>query len=395
MVTKVIEDNGRLAQKMRIVVLGYIIRGPLGGLAWHHLQYVLGLSELGHDVYFIEDSDDFPSCYDPSRHITDVDPTYGLRFICETFDRLGLPDRWGYHDAHRNRWHGPLDGHAEKICRSADVFLNVSGINPVRAWLEQVPHRVLIDTDPVFTQIRHLTDPAAQQLAAQHTSFWSFAENVGKADCNVPDDGLPWQATRQPVVLSAWSVAPGPRDGPYTTVMQWDSYKHRDYKGRRYGMKSESFAPFFDLPGRCSARLELALGNQNAPRQELIDAGWQLRDPLEVTLDPWSYQRYLKGSKAEFSVAKQGYVVSQCGWFSERSACYLASGRPVVVQDTGFSEWLTSPGGVIAFKTPEEALTGIEEVNSRYTQHCKAARAVAEEYFDARRVLTELLECVA
>jgi hypothetical protein len=137
----------------------------------------------------------------------------------------------------------------------------------------------------------------------------------------------------------------------------------------------------------------LALGNQDAPRQRLIGAGWQLRDPLEVTRDPWSYQRYLRDSKGEFSIAKQGYVVSQCGWFSERSAVYLASGRPVVVQDTGFSKWLPSTGGVIAFNTPEQALNGIEEINNRYTQHCKEARAVAEEYFDARRVLTELIEC--
>lgn len=383
-----------MTQKLRIVVLGYIVRGPLGGLAWHHLQYVLGLEVLGHDVYFIEDSDDFPSCYDPSRHVTDVDPTYGLQFIREAFDWLELSDRWGYHDAHRGRWHGPLEGKAETICRSADMVLNVSGVNPLRAWLEEVPTRVLIDTDPVFTQIRHLTEPAAHRLAALHTSFFSFGENFGKSECTVPDDGFPWQATRQPIVLEAWAVEPGPREGSFTTVMQWDSYAHRDYKGLRYGMKSESFTSFIDLPNQCSADLELALGSPNAPRQTLLDAGWRLRDPLEVTLDPRTYQEYLKASKGEFSIAKQGYVVSQCGWFSERSACYLASGRPVVVQDTGFSHWLNDVDGVVGFKTPEEALNGIEDVNSRYTKHCEAARAVAKEYFDAHCVLTELLEHV-
>ena len=152
------------ASRLRIVVLGYIVRGPLGGLAWHHLQYVLGLAQLGHDVYFLEDSDDYPSCYDPSRHVFDTDPTYGLRFASSTFERLGLTERWAYHDAHTSQWFGPCGERITDVCRDAVLALNVSGLNPLRPWLLQVPKRIFIDTDPVFTQIRHLQDPGARSL---------------------------------------------------------------------------------------------------------------------------------------------------------------------------------------------------------------------------------------
>jgi len=237
-----------------------------------------------------------------------------------------------------------------------------------------------------------LTDAASRNLALQHTAFLSYGENFGRAACSVPKDGLPWQATRQPVVLDAWPVTPGPARGKFTTVMQWDSYPTREFNGRRYGMKSSSFEPYVDLPKRAGSMLELAVGSPSAPRDLLRSKGWEVRDPLEVTRDPWLYQDYIRQSKAEFSVAKQGYVVSQSGWFSERSACYLASGRPVLIQETGFSRWMETGAGVISFCTLEEAFAGIEEINSRYGFHCRASRQAAEEYFDSNRVLSHLIE---
>lgn len=359
---------------LRIVVLGYIVRGPLGGLAWHHMQYVLGLARLGHDVYFIEDSDDYPACYDPARDVIATDPSFGLNFIASAFTRLGLKERWAYHDAHTSRWHGLAATRAIDICASADILLNLSGVNPLRSWVEQIPVRAFVDTDPAFTQIRHLTDEAARLLAAQHTVFFTFAENIQRPGCLVPADGFSWQPTRQPIVLDAWLVTEGHRKGKWTTVMQWDSYRKLEYQGRRYGMKSDSFKDYMEMPARAGRIFELALGSQSAPRELLANKGWTLRDPLEVTRDPWTYQQYLQESKAEWSVAKHGYVASRSGWFSERSAAYLASGRPVLTQETGFSEWLQTKAGVIAFSTPEEALAGIEEINRRYEFHCRAAR---------------------
>jgi hypothetical protein len=376
----------------RIIVLGYLVRGPLGGLAWHHLQYVLGLARLGHDVYFAEDSDDYPSCYDPERGVVDMDPSYGLRFTTEVFGQVGLGARWAYYDAHTARWLGPSGEHIRSVFASADLLLNLSGVNPLRPWALEVPARALVDTDPVFTQIRHLTDPAAQALAQAHTTFFTFGENIPGGGSGVPVDGFPWQATRQPVVLEAWPVTPGPPMGKFTTVMQWDSYPARVYRGQRYGMKGDSFGPYLNLPARAGAVFELALGSASAPRELLRTQGWELQDPLAVTRDLWTYQRYLAGSKAEFSVAKHGYVASRCGWFSERSACYLASGRPVLVQDTGFTDWLPAGAGVLAFHTPEEAAAGVEEIGRRYEFHCRAAQDLATEYFDARKVLNSLVE---
>jgi hypothetical protein len=248
-----------------------------------------------------------------------------------------------------------------------------------------------VDTDPAFTQVRHLTSPADRERALLHTAFLSFGENIARGGGAVPDDGLPWRPTRQPVVLSAWPVTPGPAGGPFTTVMQWDSYPAREYGGQRYGMKAGSFGPYLELPSRAGPVFELALGSASAPRAELRSRGWALRDPLEVTRDPWTFQDYVRHSRAEFGVAKHGYVVSRCGWFSERSANYLASGRPVVVQDTGFVDWLPVGAGALAFRGPEEALAAVEEINANYDFHCREARAVAEAFFDSRKVLSELL----
>ena len=381
------------SDRLRIIVLGYIVRGPLGGLAWHHLQYVMGLSRLGHDVYFVEDSNDYPSCYDPSRNILGTDPSYGLQFTARTFVKIGLAERWTYYDAHTSRWSGPCADLILQVCATADLLLNISGVNPLRPWLAEIPVRILIDTDPVFMQIRHLTDSGARNLALQHTTFLSFGENINIKQSTIPEDGLPWQATRQPVVLDAWPVTPGPEHGKFTTVMQWESYPAIEYEGRRYGMKSDSFGPYIDLPEKVGPVFELAVGSHLAPHDLLRSKGWMALDSREPTRDPWTYQNYIQRSKAEFSVAKHGYVVSRSGWFSERSAVYLASGRPVLIQETGFSDWLETGSGIIPFNTPEEALAGIEEINHRYEFHCQAARSIAEEYFDAAKVLPRLIEC--
>ncbi len=378
---------------MKILVLGYVVRGPVGGMAWHHLQYALGLARLGHDVLFLEDSDDYPSCYNPDRGVTDTDPAYGLRFAGEAFARIGLPDRWAYYDAHQEAWRGPAAGRLPAACAEADLLLNVSGINPLRPWLADVPARVLIDTDPVFTQVRHLTDPAAAELARGHTAFFTFGESLGPGS-TCPDDGLPWRPTRQPVVLDQWPAIPPAPGAPYTTVMQWDSYAAREYGGSRFGMKSESFGPYVDLPARSGRPLELALGSPGAPREMLREQGWRLRDPLAVTRDPWTYRRYIQASRGEFSVAKHGYVAAETGWFSERSAAYLASGRPVVVQDTGFSRHLPVGRGLLAFDAAAAAVDALEAVEADYPAHCRAARALAEEYFDSGRVLQRLLDGV-
>lgn len=380
-------------ERLRIVVLGYVVRRPLGGGTWPFVQYALGLLRLGHDVYLVEDSEDYGCCYDPSRHVTDDDPTFGLRYAARVFDELGLGRRWTYYDAHRETWHGPIASRAREVCGTADLVVNVSGINPIRPWLADVPVRAYIDTDPAFEQVRHAVDRDRRRRALDHNVFFTYGENIPAGRSRfLPDVRLPWIATRQPVVLERWPVTPPPAAGRLTTVMLWNSYAKRAHAGQRFGMKSESFEPYRDLPARTAVPLEMALGGPDAPRRDLAAAGWSIVNPLEPTADPWTYQRYLRDSLGEFTVAKHGYVVSRCGWFSERSAHYLASGRPVITQDTGFGDVLPTGDGLWSFATPDEALGAIETVAAAPERHGRAAREIAEAHFDSDRVLSRLVD---
>jgi len=385
--------NSPKNRKLRILVLGYIVRGPMGGMTWHHLQYFLGLHQMGHDVYFLEDSGDTEySCYDPSRNTTDQNPSYGLEYANQVFKKIGLENKWGYYDNHQKQWHGPLAETALKIIKDADLLLNLSCSNTLRSWLYDVPIRVLIDTDPVFTQIRNLADPERLDFSKQHTAFFTFGENFKQEGCLIPDDGISWKPTRQPVVLDAWPEVSGKEKAPFTTVMKWESYPGKNHNGRYYGMKAECFDDFMDLPKKTNSIMELAVSDSAAPRQRLIENGWHLSSPQKISSDPWKYQEYIQQSKAEFSIAKHGYVAGRTGWFSERSACYLASGRPVILQDTGFSDWLKTDFGLIPFNDAREALFAIEEINNNYVRHSRNARELAEAYFSSDKVLTALIE---
>lgn len=267
-----------------------------------------------------------------------------------------------------------------------------------------MPNRAYIDTDPGFEQIRILRESWRMERARQHTVFFSLGENIAKGAARVPDTPFDWQALRQPVVLDLWPLREGAQTGRFTTVMNWDAYEPQDWEGLRFGMKSESFEDYWDLPTRArdlpgAPSFEIALGGAEAPRARLLDHGWTITNQLHVTRDPWSYQDYLGASKAEFTVAKSGYVRSACGWFSERSAHYLASGRPVITQDTGFrSAFYESPGpgardlGLLPFSDMEQALEALASVQAEYAKHCRAAREIAEAYFDARTVLPRFLE---
>ena len=376
-------------QRLRVLVGAYLVRGPMGAMAWHYLQYAAGLAALGHDVRVVEDSGDDPwCCYDPSRGTVDADATYGLAFAQRALDLVGLGDRWAYHDVHGGGWRGPAGADA---VQGADVLLNVSGAHPVRDWFAGVPVRALIDTDPGFRQARTLSEPRDRALAGAHTSFHTFGERFGTPGCRIPDDGLPWRPTRQPVVLDRWPVTPPPADAPFTTVMKWDSYDERTAGDLRLGMKSASFDAIAELPARTGAELELAVSG-DAPTGRLAELGWRLADPQAVAPDPAAFQAYVRASAGEVTVAKEGYVVTRSGWFSERSAGYLASGRPVITQDTGFGDYLPTGTGLLAFRNIDEAAAAVEAVRAEPAAHARAAREIAEEHFDARRVLTALLE---
>ena len=382
----------RPASSLRIVVLGFIVRGPVGGMVCSNLQYLLGLRALGHDVYFVEDSGDEPSCYDPRTHLVGTDPSYGLAFAERLLAPHGLSDRWAYHDTHGRGWVGPAAHRILETVGTADLVLNLAGVNRLRPWLEGSARLVLVDEDPVFTQVRHLADTHRRDEAAAHDAFFTFGENIGHSSCAVPDDGFPWQPTRPPIHLPQWPISPRPSADRFTTVMQWQSYSPVEHAGTTYGLKGDSFEPFIDLPSTTSAVLELAVGGSHVPRERLARHRWALHDALDASRDLDAYRRYIQGSTAELSVAKHAYAVTRSGWFSERSACYLASGRPAVVQDTGFGSWLSTGDGVLPFHDRPSAAAAVADVLDRYDVHAAAARQLAAEVFDTRQVLPPLLE---
>ncbi len=309
-----------------------------------------------------------------------------------TFKKLNLNNLWAYYDAHTNQWFGKTKAEMFDFFASTDILLNISGVNPLRDWLLPIPKRVFVDTDPAFTQTRHLTDKNAREFAAKHNYFFTFGEKFGADDCLIPKDGFEWKATRQPVVLNAWKVTKGNKNNDWTTVMQWDSYKTVEYGGQIFGMKSASFSEYLDLPNETGERFKLALGSASAPHDWLENNGWKTINPLIPTRTPWTYQRFIQNSKAEWSVAKQGYVASKSGWFSERSTAYLASGRPILTQETGFSKFIEVGVGLLSFSTKGEAIAGIEKINSDYDSHCIAAREVAQNYFSYKIVLSRLID---
>lgn len=373
---------------LKIVCSGHLVRYPLGGHSWHHLQYLVGLRRLGHQVTFVETYGWPDSCYDPARDVMTADPSYGLAYLLQLLQPHGLEGDWCYL-AEDGTARGLGREQLFERCRESDLYLNLSNINS-SPELDECRRRVLVDTDPVFTQI------GAHGLGAPFSSYhalFTYGENMHQPGCGVPTAEVRWLPTRQPVVLDLWPVADtADSASAFTTVMNWSSLSDRVYAGRLYGQKDREFQPFFSLPRDIGEPMEMAVNAPGGVRERLRAGGWRLADPLQVTRDPWSYQGYLRASRAEFCVAKHGYVTSRSGWFSDRSAGYLASGRPVVVQDTGFTDFLPSGMGLLAFGSPGEALKAIKQIGEDYKAHCRAARAIAEEYFDARRVLNALLE---
>ncbi|HEX7090109.1 MAG TPA: hypothetical protein VF192_08225 [Longimicrobiales bacterium] len=380
-------------ERLRIIVSGLIAQYPLGGMTWHYLQYLLGLAALGHDVHYFEDSGGWP--YDVATGARARDPGRNVRYLAGIMARHGLADRWAYRipDPHACRWFGMTDARRREVVRSATLLIDVSGTLDRPEAYRPVQRLAYVDTDPVFLHIRLARGERrlTERIAAYDVHF-SFGECVGD---RMPATGYVWRPMRQPIVVSAWRTDTPPRP-VYTTVMNWSSYRSEVHEGRSYGQKSVEFLRFLDLPLRLAPlRLEIAAGpghGERTPVERLRSHGWRVRDAARVCPDPDRYRRYIQRSKGEWSAAKNAYVLGRAGWFSERSACYLAAGRPVVVQDTGFPEPLRAGAGIVPFATPEEAVAAVREVEGNYARHAAAARTIAEEYFRADVVLRSLVE---
>lgn len=385
--------------KPRIVVTGFVGLFPYGGVAWDYTQYVRGLADLGCDVMYLEDTREWPIYQDPK-----LDHSFNVSHVAATMEYFGLADRWAYRDEVSGRWFGMSESAVREFCRTADILLNVSCSATLHDEYRAIPVRALLDTDPMFTQIQYFTGTSMcggpgemRDLIASHTHFFTLGQNIGAPDCRIPTLGLDWCPTRQPIVLALWPVTDPPAGdaAAYTTVMNWSVVDKVEYDGERWGQKNDEFMRVLDLPARLPhVRLGVAVSQPFSgifPLQRVREAGWAVADPDVCVPDAPAYQNFVSTSRGELSVAKQTYVKANTGWFSCRSACYLAAGRPVVVQDTGWSRLLPNGRGLLAFEDTDDAVEALRSVEADPYRHAKAAREIAEEWFASDRVLGEML----
>lgn len=375
----------------RIIIGSYMVRYPLGGMMSWVLQYILGFHYLGHEVYFVEKSGYANSCYNPLKKVMSDDCIFGVKAVNSLLSRFGLQNRWCYVDA-VNRYYGLSLEQVEEVFRTADLFLEMG---TQEAWLTESAHtqlKVLIDGDPGFTQIQMKNRLSAGEELPHYDFYYTTGRNIETKTSMVPTVGKQWQSIFHPVVLDLFPIKPTNANSSFTTVMNWQSYETINYQGITYGHKDMEFEKFIDLPSLIQVPLELAIAGNKVPTARLAKAGWHLKNAHNVTISFDSFSDYIGTSVGEFTVCKNAYVATNSGWFSDRSAAYLASGRPVVMQDTGFSKHLPCGKGLFAVKTVEESASAIAAVIGNYKQHSLWAREIAVEYLDASRVLRRFLD---
>ena len=375
----------------RIILGSYMVRYPLGGnLSWA-FQYLIGFQRLGHEVYFVEKSGYANSCYDPVADRMTDDCSQGISIVAPILDGIGLANRWCYVDA-AGRYYGLSRPAIEEVFRSADVFIDMGTHG---SWLNEAAAsqlRVLVDAEPGLRQLKMQNTLEAGGELPEYDVYFTKGWNVANGRSAAPTAGRHWRGMFHPVVTDRFETTPSPQGAPFTTVMNWRSYERVERRGETFGHKDLEFEKFIALPRRTSAPLELAVSGKATPTSRLCDHGWRLRDAHQVTRSIASFVEYLRTSRGEFTVCKHGFVSLRTGWFSDRSAAYLASGRPVVMQDTGFSEHLPVGRGLFAVNTVEEAATAIDEIETRYDAHCRWAREIAKEHLEATRVLRQFLD---
>ncbi|HXJ58807.1 MAG TPA: hypothetical protein VNU68_19280 [Verrucomicrobiae bacterium] len=380
--------------KGKIIVFGILFFYPLGGVTYQFLHYLLALRRLGYDPYYVEDSARW--VYDPKLNDMSPDVTGNLEMVLPALRAHGFGESWCFRGNYPGgQCLGLSESRLKELYREAAAFLNVTGAQELRDEHRQIRRRIYVESDPFVAQIKVAKgDQGMIDLLAGHDCHFSFGENLGAADCPIPLARFKWLPTRQPVVLDLWQGAPA-GGGTYNTITTWHNQgKDIEWLGSTYyWTKDREFEKFLDLPRRRPGlRFELAATVPSAVKEKLLAQGWQQTDSIALSRDATGYREYIQGARGEVTVARDQYVRPRTGWFSDRTACYLAAGRPVVTQETGFSKYLPSGRGLFGFTTMEDLVQAVDAIESDYRGHCQAAREVAAEYFDGEKVVGSLLE---
>ena len=394
------------AAKLKIVVGGYIVGMPLAGLTWHHLHYLLGLHRLGHEVFFLEDSGTWAVPYDPQRQTTDPVPTYGTQYLRRCLQHAGLKGKigWTYvsrltREGGRPAYFGNTKRATLDALKNADLFVAVSGVTPLDPDRPRPRRTLAIDTDPVYTQVRMTGDADFAGYWRDFDRLASFGTLIGTDGCDVPDCGLTWHPTRQPVVSDQWQLGDVPADGPMTTLGRWehDGGRHLEFGEKALkSSKEPGWQATRELPGRVDVPMRMAMDHvPKIEQSQFAAAGWAFDDAPAASTSLAKFGEFVGKSLGEFTPAKAMYAEVHSGWFGDRSACYLAAGRPVVTQQTGFDRGplaLPTGEGLFAWNTVEDAAAAINSVAADPARHSAAARRVARQHFEFDRVLPDLID---
>jgi len=382
-----------LRTRGKIVLLHFAGQMPLAGIAWQAAHYLVALRKLGYDAWYVEDSGTNP--YDPRAESVVMECGYNLTYLRRVMERFGFGDRWAYRCGVDETYHGLSRHEIARLYGEADALINLCGAHHLFERHLACPVRILIDTDPGYQQINYAKgNPDERAYIDAHTHFFTYGANIGAVDCPIPKGGVEWRPTRPPIDVDLW---PAPRREPesFTSIASWDNRgKDIVYDGSTYlWSKHVNFLKFLDLPKsrpKTSFRMAILPPNDGV-RREVEGGGWHLIDPRPVSAGVDSYRDFIAGSRGEFTVAKDIYVRTHSGWFSDRAVCYLASGRPVVTMHTGFDRLYPVGQGLFPFATHEEAIAALDAIASDYRRHSRAARELAREYFDGERVVGKLL----